>query len=405
MLKKDNRLVLFGGYGILLVGLFFYSFTQVDLNLTLTRISFWFAVQDYFQHIGYYQRMLSTGLYIALLSGMFIMYGVFLRRAYLGSLGVSGVWRLLGLTAGILLFSYPAFSYDLFNYLFDARIFTFHGENPYLHKALDYPDDPWTHFMRWTHRTYPYGPLWLFLTVPLSYLGFQKFVVTLYLFKFLMGASYVMSVVFLYKILRVLRDLRGMKENEMIASTALFALNPLVIIESLVSAHNDIVMVAFTLASFYFLFVKKYWASALLLVASIAIKFATVFLIPLYVWWYIHNRSNKADTPAYVKRFLYFSLVLMCGAIVAATVRTQFQPWYLLYVIPFAVLAGVRYSIVIPIIILSLAGLLQYVPYLFRGNWDAPVPAILNGIMIGGMVMTVAVTLMYKTYRTYMTNK
>src|SRR3989344_4172177 len=205
MVKKTDVQAIFLVYVILLVGLFFYSFTQVDLNLTLTRITFWFAVQDFFQHIGYFQRMLSTGLYVALLSGMFILYGLVLRRAYSGSMGISGVWGLIGLTAGILLFSYPAFSYDLFNYLFDARIFTLHGENPYMHRALDYPDDPWINFMRWTHRTYPYGPAWLWLTIPLSYLGFQKFLITLYLFKILMGGAYIVIVYFIYKLLRLLK--------------------------------------------------------------------------------------------------------------------------------------------------------------------------------------------------------
>jgi len=146
-------------------------------------------------------------------------------------------------------------------------------------------------------------------------------------------------------------------------------------------------------------------ANRLLYKSTSAEKFATVFLLPLYLWWYILNRNHKGDTPENVNRFRYFSLVLMCGAIIAATIRTQFQPWYLLYAIPFAVLAGVRYYIVIPMIILSVAGLLQYVPYLYRGNWDAPVPGILNGIMIGGVVTSIVAMLIFKIYKTNRINK
>ena len=42
------------GYLLTIVGLFFYSFTQVDLNLTLSEWSVWQVIQKYFQHIGYF---------------------------------------------------------------------------------------------------------------------------------------------------------------------------------------------------------------------------------------------------------------------------------------------------------------------------------------------------------------
>jgi len=62
------------------------------------------------------------------------------------------------------LISYPAYSHDLFNYMFDAKIATFYQQNPYLYKALDFPTDPWLRFMHWTHRYYPYGPSFLLLS-------------------------------------------------------------------------------------------------------------------------------------------------------------------------------------------------------------------------------------------------
>jgi len=73
---------------------------------------------------------------------------------------------LISILIGVgLLFSYPFLSHDLFNYLFDAKIVTFYHQNPYILKALDFPSDPWLRFMHWTHRTYPYGPSFLFLTL------------------------------------------------------------------------------------------------------------------------------------------------------------------------------------------------------------------------------------------------
>src|SRR5581483_6050937 len=178
-------------YFLSLLYLFLYSFTQVDLDLTLSRLSLWQVFQKFFQHIGYFQRPLSTGLYLSILVLLFIFYGIFLKLAH--TLKTKQMWVLIFGAAVILVFSYNAFSYDLFNYIFDAKIITHYHQNPYLHKALDYPGEYMLNFMRWTHRTYPYAPFWLVLTVPLSFIGMQFFLPTFFLFKLLMGASYLGS--------------------------------------------------------------------------------------------------------------------------------------------------------------------------------------------------------------------
>src|SRR5205814_411517 len=138
----------------------------------------------------------------------------------------------------ILFFAYNAFSYDLFNYIFDAKIFVHYHQNPYFHKALDFPGDPMLSFMHWTHRTYPYGPAWLIIIAPVYYLGFGIFSITFYLFKLITVEAYLWSVILVKKIAEKL-------ETDSSFAVVAFALNPLVIAEVLVSAHNDIFMIAF----------------------------------------------------------------------------------------------------------------------------------------------------------------
>jgi hypothetical protein len=89
----------------------------------------------------------------------------------------------------------------------------------------------------------------------------------------------------------------------------------------------------------------------------------------------------------------------MMGAIIAASVRTQFQPWYLLYVVPFAVLLSYKYYVVIPLVILSVAGTAHYMPYLYSGNWDPPVPVILDWLLYGSLVLSVAVVFLVRASR------
>jgi hypothetical protein len=178
---------------------------------------------------------------------------------------------------GIVVLSYNAFSYDLFNYIFDAKIVTFYNQNHYIHKALDFPGDPMLSFMRWTHRVYPYGPLWLALTVPVSFVGSQIFIITFFLFKFLMGGFFLLTVWSIGKIATKL------KLSNVLLPIAAFALNPFVLAESLVSAHNDIVMMGLGMFGVYFLLKRDYIKGGVLLIFSAGVKFVTLVSAILYI--------------------------------------------------------------------------------------------------------------------------
>ena len=377
-----KRILIFT-YPFLIISLFFYSYTQVDLNLTLSTNPILISVQRFFQNIGYFQRSLSTAIFVSILFFLFLFYLLFLKFANEKSITRRQVWLLILATSLILTFSYNAFSYDLFNYIFDAKILTHYHQNPYLHKALDYPGDSMLNFMRWTHRTYPYGPTWLGLTVPISFLGL-KFVPTLFLFKALGTASFLGAVYFIGKILRKISP-----QNE-IFGLVFFGLSPLVLIESLVSAHLDIVMMFFAVLAFYLLIGKKYFTSFISLVFSIGIKFATLFLLPVFGWvWF---KKSKVDW----EKMIFYSIILMSASVIAASFRTNFQPWYLISVLPFAALLSKKYYVLIPSIVLSFTSLLIYVPFLYIGDWDPPIPMILLGITTTGIAASILGVLGFK---------
>ena len=371
------------GYFLVIVSLFLYSFTQIDLGLTLTRLSIWQEAQRFFQHIGYFDRPLSSQLYVGILILLFAFYFLFLHFAKKNLISKKQLWTVVIATATLLTFSYNAFSHDLFNYIFDAKIVTYYNQNPYLHKALDYAGEPMLAFMHWTHRTYPYGPTWLGLTVPLSFVGSEVFLLTFFMFKALLAASYVGTAYFIGKILGKMsprRELLGM---------VFFALNPLVIIESLVSSHNDIVMLFLAVWAFYLYLNNKYIRALLLLILSIGVKFATVFMLPVLLYGLIAKKSKSIP---WEKLTLSVSL-FMASAIVVVSLRTNFQPWYLLYVLPFAALIPNKYLISIPVVVMSLASLLMYFPYLYTGNWDPPIPTHLFWITSTGIIVSVILVL------------
>lgn len=375
--------LLFFLYFFALVSLFLFSYTQVDLNLTLSKIPAILNAQRFLQYIGFFQRPLATLLFSLISVLLFVLYFIFLRAGVKDHIKIKEVSFLIILTAIILTLSFNAFSYDLFNYIFDAKIITHYHLNPYMHTALDFPGDPMLLFMHWTHRLYPYGPTWLLETVPLSFLGFGFFLSTLFLFKALATAGFLGTVYFISKILKKISP-----ANEKFG-ILFFALNPLVIIEGLVSGHNDISMMFFAMWAFYCLINKKYTASFLLLILSSGVKFATILLLPIfiYVFW-------KKGNVNWEKIFLY-SIILMIFAVVIASVRTTFQPWYMLYVLSLVALVGKRY--VLPTIIISMLGVFYYVPFLYLGNWDNPIPAILFWSTTASII--VIITIIGSKYR------
>ncbi len=366
-------------YLLLTILLFLYSFTQVDLGLTLTKTSALTTVQHAFQYIGYFNRPLSTGIYLAIIFFLFGLYLWSLRLVIKRKITKKMVWLIIFCVSSVLVFSYNAFSHDIFNYIFDAKIVTYYKENPYFKKALDYPNDPMLAFMHWTHRTYPYGPTWLLITVPLSFLGFSFFIPTFILFKIISGLAYLGSAYLIAKITRYIN------EKYELLSLTFFALNPLVLIESLVSGHNDIVMMFLLLVSILFLINKRFIWSLLFLFLSIGIKYATGFLLPIYVAIWLFKKKESARV--WQNIFLTF-IVAMLFALVAAILRTQFQPWYLLFVLPLASLIAHKQYILVPTIFVSFGALLNYVPYLYLGNWNYPVPKIIFFINIFAVLIS-----------------
>lgn len=383
--------VLLALYSIVFLGLFLYSFTQVDLGLTFSRNAFLRDIVSAFQHIGYFERVLSSQLFVTIVLALTTLYCSSLFLATRKKIHKKFVWTVILAATVILTFSYNAFSYDLFNYIFDAKIITHYQSNPYLHKALDYPADPMLSFMHWTHRVYPYGPVWLGLTVPLSFIGLQIFFLTFFLFKLLMTACFIGTVWAVGKILQKLspeRELFGL---------IFFGLNPLVLIESLVSAHIDVVMMFFAVFAFYLLLSQKYFNSYVFLALSIGTKFLTGVLLPVFTFIHIMQRKKKNYS---WEQVLHITVILLLlGVILESHQSGNFQPWYLLAPLSFAVLIANRYWIIIPTIIISTISLFIYVPYLYLGNYDPPVPEILSQIIIMSMSSAFCVTSLYFLYR------
>ena len=349
----------FLSFGYLLASglVFIYSFSQIDLNLTLSANRIYQTFQQYLIQLGYFQRPQSALIYVLLCIIMFAFYLRICNLTKNNSLDLKQIKFLIIAVGLILLFAYPAFSHDLFNYIFDARIVVLHHANPWITKPNDFGLDPWLRFMHWTHRTYPYGPFWLATSIIPYFLGFGKFALTLINFKILGFLSYLVSCFMIYKI----------SKNKL--SLSLFAFNPLVLWESLINSHLDAFMISLGLVAIYFFQNKKKIPATILLILSIAVKYATLGLIPFYLKKY-----------SWQKKIILSCMLLSIGILIQIMLR-EVLPWYFLTLIPIFILQGSRFlqNIVIG---LGLGGILYYLAYVYFGVWVNDQTVIISRLLL-----------------------
>lgn len=319
-------------YSLLLIFLTFYSYVLVDPNLTLFQSPIWVNFRDYVISIGYYQRELSWSIYLAIILLLF-----FFHYLFISNYRQIKVLRLASIIGIILLMSYPFLSHDFFNYMFDAKILTFYQQNPYIHKALDFPGDPWLRFMHWTHRTYPYGPIFLLISSVPSFLSFGKFAVSFFLFKITFILFYIISVHFLGKL------------NKKWA--VIFATHPLVIIEGLISSHNDLIGVSLGIMGIYCLLKRKNFLACVLFLFSSGIKYITAPIILL--------SKNKSV----FNKIVFGGLI---GVLIYISIRMETQPWYFLNIF---VLLPFYEDFISKMNIFIVGLLLSYYPFIRLGGW------------------------------------
>lgn len=361
MKKNTNVLLIFIFYSSILLALFLYSYTQTDLSLTISRVNFLQQIQELFQHVGFYERPLSTALYIGILISLCIVYVVILRLVAHGALTRKHVWGLIATGVVLLVFSYPAFSYDIFNYMFTAKTVLVYRENPYeVIPGAFAAIDPRVSVMRWIHLPSAYSPAWIVLTLPFYLFGLGFFLPTLFSFKMIAIISYVVTVWAIGKILEVL------DKDHALLGMVIYACNPIVIMETLVSAHNDSVMMAVVTFGLLLFVRHRKFTGIFVLSLSAAIKTMTMILLPVML-----VATHRKNLP-----WREWSLAMMLSGFIFVILEREVLPWYWLWILPFVALLPRLTWLTVLSTGVSLGLLLRYAPYLYLGHWNNPVPVI-----------------------------
>lgn len=301
-----------------------------------------------------------------------------------------------------LLLANTALSYDVFNYIFNAKMVLVYQANPHVQVALDFAQDPWTRFMHNTHTPAPYGYGWTAISLLPSALGLQKFLPTWLLFK----AMSIISILGLVATYWWLHTKRKIQLNW--PMLWLVIINPLLLVEVVGNAHNDLWMMVPALLSFGLVWQPsnkrfKYQTvliSAILLLVSIQIKLASLVLVPLWLLLIIPSQQDFFKATHHWAPFLAAGLFF----VPLFTPRSQqFHPWYFSWVLVWLPLipwyslqlknkllvslnrsARILVQILVPSwILLSISSWLRYLPWLWSGEYSASVVTLQRAITWG----------------------
>lgn len=204
----------------------------------------------------------------------------------------------------------PVFSTDIFSYSIFGRLASVYDLNPYLTTAaLGAPGDPVVPYLywQWRHIPSPYGPLWTLVSEVVT-LGRHATPLDLAIrFKVLALGAVLLDGWLIYILVR-----RRWPEHAGWAYLA-FAWNPMVLVEGVVTGHNDALILALVLVSAYLLLQARPYLAFAGLVASGLVKYSTLPLLAVVGPQFL-MRASPSQRAGIVARLGAIAALLAVGA-------------------------------------------------------------------------------------------
>lgn len=211
-------------------------------------------------------------LYLNLAASFFL----FIKSSGQGKISGKG-WAFLALLGVLWCSMPPIFSGDLMEHLLRGRILGVYHLNPYRSVPGEFPNDLLYPYSVWREATHVYGPI-LVYTQALPGLIFKHSILGMtWSYKLFYFACQLITSYYFWKIIDKFSPVKSVPQF------LLFALNPLLIISTLIDGHPDIVMLCFTVMSVYFLFAKRPTLTFLLWSCAFLTKYTVIILLPILV--------------------------------------------------------------------------------------------------------------------------
>jgi hypothetical protein len=168
-------------------------------------------------------------------------------------------------------------SSDVYSYIIYGRMAGVYNLNPYITPPDVLSGDPLLSYVYWRNLLSPYGPVWTTWSALLDRLVPGDVPLHVAGFKAAAGLTHLANTVLVGAIVR-----RFSRHNAPLAMAA-YGWNPLTTIEFAGNAHNDSLMILWTLLSLLALYHKRPLLGAALLGAAVATKFTALLFVPFYL--------------------------------------------------------------------------------------------------------------------------
>jgi len=341
----------FVGYLTIFIAFTLFSYLFVDANF----IYLPFPLKGFNEQY----RILVSGIYFLLISIFFAVYVLLLKNINSVIQNLNEIKKFIPVFL-IPIFAYSAMlSYDIFNYIATARVLFYYRENPYLVMPIEFLRDPILLFTHAANKLALYGIFWVFISAVPYFLSFGNYIISIVAFKIFIAIFYFGLVFLIWKLTK----------NKL--SVLLFAANPLVIIETFISGHNDIVMMFFALLAVYLLRNKRIFLGVFCLFLSILIKYATLFLLPIFLFTIIQTLKNKKID---WNKFYLLSFFSIFVVFILSFLREEIYPWYAIWPLTFLVLIPQKDKLINILLGLTFGLILSYIPYMYFGTYFGPTP-------------------------------
>jgi len=159
------------------------------------------------------------------------------------SLAMRLIWLTAVVSGCIYIFTPVTTSDDISSYASYGRLLIIHHANPYFIPPSAFLQDPTYPLIYWRHVVTIYGPIWTLISAFLGWLAGINSLGYLITFRVFIFAAYLLNILLVTAILRAMNR----SPRTIALGTLLYAWNPLVLMESSLGGHNDILMVTFVL--------------------------------------------------------------------------------------------------------------------------------------------------------------
>src|SRR5260370_19209733 len=153
------------------------------------------------------------------------------------------IWLTAVVSGCIYIFTPASTSDDIGSYASYGRLLIIHHTNPYFVPPSSFPQDPTYPLIYWRNLVPIYGPIWTLISAFLGWLAGIDSLGYLVTFRIFTFAAYLLNILLVTAVLRAMNR----SPRTIALGTLLYAWNPLVLLESSLGGHNDILMVTFIL--------------------------------------------------------------------------------------------------------------------------------------------------------------